>query len=118
MTDEQNYDGLLSGEEQLVDPEGPEKTGKKKVGKKDSAETSRPSRVRIMIPSQPGEDGRSDVFVSTGDRDYLIKRDMEVEVPLSVINALDCAVFTEQITDESGRFAGSRDVMRFPYQKR
>ena len=49
-------------------------------------------------------------------RDFLIKRDVDVEVPAEVLAALDDAIATEYLTDSAGRIVGERNVPRFPYQ--
>lgn len=76
------------------------------------------TRTKIVIPSQPGKTGSDDVFVHVNGRDYLIKRDAEVEVPVDVLGALDDALATEYLTDDGGRITGERHVPRFPYQVR
>lgn len=75
-----------------------------------------PKRTKIMIPSHTGPAGSDDVFVSVNGRDYLIKRDVEVEVPEEVLGALKNAVVTDYVTDENGRITRERQVPRFPFQ--
>ncbi|MBI9113175.1 hypothetical protein [Maridesulfovibrio ferrireducens] len=71
---------------------------------------------KIIIPSSAEFDGKEDVFLNCNGRRFQIQRDVEVEVPKIVINVLNDAVKTEQITDESGRITGTRDVRRYPFQ--
>lgn len=73
-------------------------------------------RTKILIPSHSGRNGSDDVFVSVNGRDFLIKRDVDVEVPAEVLAALDDAIATEYLTDSAGRIVGERNVPRFPYQ--
>lgn len=74
------------------------------------------AKTRIMIPSQTGPGGSDDVFLSVNGRDYLIKRDAEVEVPPAVLEALKHAVITDYVTDADGRIVRERQVPRFPFQ--
>ena len=73
-------------------------------------------RTKILVPSHSGRNGSDDVFVSVNGRDFLIKRDVDVEVPAEVLAALDDAIATEYLTDSAGRIVGERNVPRFPYQ--
>ena len=73
-------------------------------------------RTKILVPSNSGRNGSDDVFVSVNGRDFLIKRDVDVEVPAEVLAALDDAIATEYLTDSAGRIVGERNVPRFPYQ--
>lgn len=43
-------------------------------------------KVKVFIPSSRDED--SDVYVSVNDRTYLVQRDVEVEVPVSVAKVI------------------------------
>lgn len=74
------------------------------------------AKTRLMIPSQTGPGGSDDVFLSVNGRDYLIKRDAEVEVPPAVLEALKHAVITDYVTDADGRIVRERQVPRFPFQ--
>ncbi len=74
------------------------------------------AKTRIMIPSQTGPGGSDDVFLSVNGRDYLIKRDAEVDVPPAVLEALKHAVITDYVTDADGRIVRERQVPRFPFQ--
>lgn len=80
------------------------------------AEPKAPGRTRIMIPSNTGPSGSDDVFVSVNGRDFLIKRDIEVEVPEEVLSVLKNAVITDYVTDGDGRITRERLVPRFPFQ--
>lgn len=73
-------------------------------------------KFKIVIPSGSGAGGSDDVFVGANGRQFLIKRDVEVEVPAEVIDGLNNATMTEYITDENGRMIAERQVPRFPYQ--
>lgn len=73
-------------------------------------------KYKIVIPSQSGPGGADDVFIAPNGREILIRRDAEVEVGQDVIEALNNAVITEHVVDTEGRFAGERQVPRFPYQ--
>lgn len=92
------------------------RTGKKRGKPVREAEAVAETLVRIVIPSQPGRTGSDDVFVSVNGRDFLIRRDAEVEVPPMVVEALNNAVATEYLTDDAGRLVGDRQVPRFPYR--
>lgn len=83
---------------------------------KSSEASGKQAKTRLMIPSQTGPGGSDDVFLSVNGRDYLIKRDAEVEVPPSVLEALKHAVITDYVTDADGRIVRERQVPRFPFQ--
>lgn len=71
-------------------------------------------RIKIIIASDSGTGGKNDVYVGADGRAFLIKRDMEVEVPEAVLNALNLAVMTEFETDAYGKLTGeTREVPRF-----
>lgn len=55
-------------------------------------------------------------FVQVDGRSFLIQAGHEVEVPLSVVDALDHAVQSVPITDEYHSVIGYRDRLRFPYR--
>jgi|Deesub1362B_J571_1020462.scaffolds.fasta_scaffold49338_2 hypothetical protein len=80
------------------------------------AEASSATKTKIRIPSHEGPSGSDDVFVSVNGRDYLIQRDVEVEVPAAVLSALSNAVITDYVTDKDGRIIKERLIPRFPYQ--
>lgn len=70
-------------------------------------ETSRPAanlaeatKVRIMI--QQDEKNTDDVFVGVNDKDYLIKRGVEVEVPVEIYHVLNNAVRYAYAETENG----------------
>jgi hypothetical protein len=73
-------------------------------------------KTRIIISSNTGPAGSDDVFVSVNGRDFLIKRDVEVDVPEEVLGVLKNAVVTDYVTDADGRITRERRVPRFPYQ--
>lgn len=51
-------------------------------------------KVTILIHEQDGPGGSDDVFVQDGNKEWLIKRGVEVEVPRGVYNILRAAVIT------------------------
>ena len=81
-----------------------------------SAQQPAPAKTRIIISSNTGPAGSDDVFVSVNGRDFLIKRDIEVEVPDEVLSVLKNAVITDYVTDADGRIVRERRVPRFPFQ--
>lgn len=67
----------------------------KAVAKKEVAEAvAAPKMVAILIHEQDGPCGSDDVFVQDGNKEWLIKRGVEVEVPEGVYNILRSAVIT------------------------
>jgi hypothetical protein len=50
--------------------------------------------VTIHIHEQEGVGGSDDVFVQDGNKEWLIKRGVDVDVPLGVYNILRAAVIT------------------------
>lgn len=58
------------------------------------AAKAEPETVRILIHEQDGVAGSDDVFVQDGNKEWLIKRGVEVEVPAGVYNILRAAVIT------------------------
>ncbi len=75
--------------------------------------------VRIIIDSTREE--KEDVPVSVNGHSYLIKRDKEVELPLSVLEVLDNAEMTDykQVRRENGEGYDMvpTKVKRFPYRR-
>lgn len=71
-------------------------------------------KVRIIIHNANGEGGDGDVFCSdaTG-KPYLIKRECEVDVPLSVLDGLQNAIIEEAVTDKDGSVVDTRKHRRF-----
>lgn len=53
-----------------------------------------PEAVRILIHEQEGPGGSDDVFVQDGNKEWLVKRGVEVDVPVGVYNILRSAVIT------------------------
>lgn len=56
----------------------------------DARAASKERRIKIRISST--QDNNDDVYVGVNSNSYLIKRDMEVEVPASVVEVLSQAV--------------------------
>lgn len=75
-------------------------------------------KMRILIPST--ETQREDVFVQVNGVSFQIKRDVEVDIPTPVLEALNNAVQTvytqTKRPDGEGYDMVPRDVMRFPYR--
>lgn len=88
-----------------------------KAAEKKAKEQLRAQRkVRIMIPSGRGPGEQAPVEVGCNGQHFLIVRDVEVDVPLGILNALRDAV--EQIPqfDEQGRVKGWTKAMRYNVQ--
>jgi hypothetical protein len=85
---------------------------------KTQAHISNSRKARIIIPST--ETQREDVFLSVNGVNRLIKRDMEVELELPFIEALNHAtmtVFTQtKREDGEGYDMKPREVLRYPYR--
>lgn len=97
-------------------PDEPTATPTEPATQQPGKKSGRDAKTRLMIPSQTGPGGSDDVFLSVNGRDYLIKRDAEVEVPPAVLEALKHAVITDYVTDADGRIVRERQVPRFPFQ--
>jgi hypothetical protein len=72
-------------------------------------------KVRILLEDNehipPGGQ-----FIQVNGRSFLIQAGYEVEVPLSVLDALDHAVMSVPITNQESTVIGYRDRLRFPYR--
>lgn len=74
-------------------------------------------RVRIIIRSDGSPMGNTDVFCSDGQgKQFLIKRDTEVDVPIGVLETLKDAIEEIQVTDAAGSVIGVRQGARFNIQ--
>lgn len=71
------------------------------------------TKVKIRIPTTENSDGQSPVFVSVNGHPYLIQRDVEVEVPDSVVGVLENATTTtyKMIDNEMV----PREVQTYPF---
>ena len=69
----------------------------------------------INIHKTQGKLGRHDVFVSVNNRDYLIKRGVDVEVPLEVVHVLENAVEDVYEFDEDRRDIVKREAHAYPF---
>jgi len=69
----------------------------------------------INIHKTQGKLGRHDVFVSVNNRDYLIKRGVDVEVPLEVVHVLENAVEDVYEFDEEKRDIVKREAHAYPF---
>lgn len=74
------------------------------------------AKVKIIVAEQEGEENQGDVFVSVNGVAYQIKRGFEVEVPVSVVEALKNAVATKMSQDAYTQAMTYKDVPRFAFQ--
>ena len=74
-------------------------------------------RVKIRIPSDDSDMGRSDVKVGWNGDVIRIKRDAVVEIKLGHYNALMDATKTEYDVDADGRIIGQHLVPRYNVQR-
>ena len=82
-----------------------------------AAPVSKPSsRIMVNFHNHEGEAGASDVFVSVNGTAYTFPREIDVEVPIEVLGAIDNAVITKFSRSSKGEDI-SRDVKRYPYSK-
>ena len=71
--------------------------------------------VVINIHKTPGKLGRSDVFVSVNNRDFLIRRGVDVEVPGEVMHVLENAIEDAWEMDDETRDLKKREVHAYPF---
>lgn len=112
--EQQKNEQAASQGQQKTDP--PVEQQKSEPPVEPPAQQQAPAKTRIIISSNAGPAGSDDVFVSVNGRDFLIKRDVEVEVPEEVLSVLKNAVITDYVTDADGRIVRERRVPRFPFQ--
>jgi hypothetical protein len=75
----------------------------------------KPKSVVINIHKTQGKLGRSDVFVSVNNRDYLIKRGVDVDVPAEVVHVLENAVEDVFEYDEARKDIVRREAHAYPF---
>lgn len=68
----------------------------------------------IMIDEVAGQPNYE--FVGVNGVGYQIKRGVEVEVPLSVVEVLNNAIATRSVTDAEGRVVGESDYHAIPFR--
>jgi len=75
------------------------------------------SKKMVMINIHPvaGKTGRQDVFVSVNDKDYLIKRGVNVRVPPEVVEVLNHAVEDAYEYDEVAKDMVRRETLSYPF---
>jgi hypothetical protein len=76
---------------------------------------AKPKTVKINIHKTQGKLGRSDVFVSVNNRDYLIKRGVDVDVPVEVVHVLENAVEDVFEYDEQKKDIVRREAHAYPF---
>jgi len=79
------------------------------------AKLRKQKKIKIMIPSTEAPDGKDDVQVGVNGVLYLIKRDLEVEVPESVVGVLKNAVQTLYLQNEETGEMAARRVPSYPF---
>jgi hypothetical protein len=73
-------------------------------------------KVKIIIEEQEGDEHSPFVFVSVNGYAYSIRRGFEVEVPKSVVHALENAVQTKMYQDVDSGEITYKNVPRFNYR--
>lgn len=71
--------------------------------------------VTVNIHKTQGKLGRGDVFVSVNNKDYLIKRGTDVEVPVEVMHVLQNAIEDTFEYDEVTKDIVKREVHAYPF---
>lgn len=72
-------------------------------------------RVRLTVTKIDQNDKSSDFFVSVNFRDYLIKYDVPVDVPVSVVEALKHTAITTMVQDPHTEKLTPAKRARFAY---
>lgn len=74
-------------------------------------------KVKIIIPSGKSQAEQCPVPVSINGREFLIMRDIEVEVPKAVVDVLELATEMVPMVDEANRITQFRAAPRFPFRE-
>ena len=85
------------------------------VGAKPTASPPKAKAAVINIHKTQGKLGRHDVFVSVNNRDYLIKRGVDVDVPVEVVHVLENAVEDVFEYDEQKKDIVRREAHAYPF---
>lgn len=72
-------------------------------------------RVRIMLEDNDAI-GPGGQFIQVDGMPYQLQPNMEVDVPVSLLDVLDHAIQSVPVTDENRNITGYRDRLRFPYR--
>lgn len=72
-------------------------------------------RVKIMLEDNDAI-GPGGQFIQVDGMPYMLQPNMEVEVPVSLLDVLDHAIQSVPVTDENRNITGYRDRLRFPYR--
>lgn len=73
-------------------------------------------RVKIVIDESGNPKDSQYVFVSINGRAYQIRRGVEVEVPVEILNVLNDAVESRLIKDADDEWT-TKSFLRFPFRK-
>lgn len=73
-------------------------------------------KVTIRIPSTEGVDGKNPVFVGVNGVSFLIQRDMDTKVPISIVHALNDAQQTRYTQEKDGTMT-PRKVHTYPFSR-
>lgn len=90
-------------------------TGQELPAAPKEAKAAKPKTVTINIHPVAGKSGRSDVFVAVNDRTFLIKRGVNVEVPVEVAHVLENAVEDVWERDEEANDLVKRSALAYPF---
>lgn len=72
-------------------------------------------RVKIMLEDNEGI-APGGQFIQVDGVPYILQPNMEVEVPVNLLDVLDHAIMSVPVTDENRNIIGYRDRLRFPYR--
>lgn len=76
---------------------------------------AKPATVTINIHPTHGSSGRDAVFVSVNDKSFLIKRGVNVKVPVGVVEVLEHAVEDVFEYDDEAKDVVKRQTLSYPF---
>lgn len=109
-------DAVLRTQLQALDSEKAQEAKPKKGAKTTKAEASAEPAKTVRIKIFGDKNLAGDVIVTVDEKNYQLKRQVEIDVPMHVYHALNDAVITEFSWDEKTGANVPNDRHRYPFQ--